>query len=52
MAGLLQMSGRSDLPRREAVRLDLRYAENLSLSMDMVTMLRTLTIVARRSGVY
>jgi exopolysaccharide biosynthesis polyprenyl glycosylphosphotransferase len=52
MTGLWQVSGRSDLPWEEAVRLDLRYVENWSLSMDLVIMLRTLTAVIRSSGAY
>ena len=32
MTGLWQVSGRSDLPWDEAVRLDLRYVENWSLT--------------------
>jgi exopolysaccharide biosynthesis polyprenyl glycosylphosphotransferase len=52
MTGLWQVSGRSDLPWEEAVRLDLRYVENWSLSLDLVIMLRTLTAVLRSSGAY
>jgi exopolysaccharide biosynthesis polyprenyl glycosylphosphotransferase len=52
MTGLWQVSGRSDLPWEEAVRLDLRYVENWSLSMDLVIMARTLTAVMRSSGAY
>lgn len=52
LTGLWQVSGRSDLPWEEAVRLDLRYVENWSLSLDMVILLRTLTAVARGSGAY
>jgi exopolysaccharide biosynthesis polyprenyl glycosylphosphotransferase len=52
MTGLWQVSGRSDLSWEEAVRLDLRYVENWSLSLDLVIMLRTLTAVARSSGAY
>jgi exopolysaccharide biosynthesis polyprenyl glycosylphosphotransferase len=52
LTGLWQVSGRSDLPWEEAVRLDLRYVENWSLSLDMVILLRTLTAVARASGAY
>src|SRR5206468_1073901 len=36
----------------EAVRLDLRYVDNWSLSLDLVILLRTLTAVARASGAY
>jgi exopolysaccharide biosynthesis polyprenyl glycosylphosphotransferase len=52
MTGLWQVSGRSDLSWEEAIRLDLRYVENWSLSMDVVIMLRTLTAVIRSSGAY
>jgi exopolysaccharide biosynthesis polyprenyl glycosylphosphotransferase len=52
MTGLWQVSGRSDLPWEESVRLDLRYVENWSLSLDLVIMLRTLTAVWRASGAY
>ena len=45
MTGLWQVSGRSDLPWEEAVRLDLRYVENWSLSLDLVILLRTLSAV-------
>ena len=52
MTGLWQVSGRSDLPWEEAVRLDLHYVENWSLSLDLVILLRTLTAVVRSSGAY
>ncbi|GIF08762.1 sugar transferase [Actinoplanes siamensis] len=52
MTGLWQVSGRSDLSWEEAVRLDLRYVENWSLSLDLVIMLRTMTAVVRSSGAY
>jgi exopolysaccharide biosynthesis polyprenyl glycosylphosphotransferase len=52
MTGLWQVSGRSDLSWEESIRLDLRYVENWSLSMDLVILARTLTAVARVSGAY
>ena len=52
MTGLWQVSGRSDLPWEEAVRLDLRYVENWSMSLDLVILLRTMTAVVRSSGAY
>jgi exopolysaccharide biosynthesis polyprenyl glycosylphosphotransferase len=52
MTGLWQVSGRSDLPWEEAVRLDLRYVENWSLSLDLVILMRTLSAVLRPSGAY
>jgi exopolysaccharide biosynthesis polyprenyl glycosylphosphotransferase len=52
MTGLWQVSGRSDLPWEEAVRLDLRYVENWSIPLDLAILLRTLTAVSRASGAY
>lgn len=52
LTGLWQVSGRADLPWDEAVRLDLRYVENWSLTLDLVIMLRTVAAVLRRSGAY
>jgi exopolysaccharide biosynthesis polyprenyl glycosylphosphotransferase len=52
MTGLWQVSGRSDLPWEEAVRLDLRYVENWSLTLDFIILLRTVTAVLRSSGAY
>jgi lipopolysaccharide/colanic/teichoic acid biosynthesis glycosyltransferase len=52
LTGLWQVSGRSDLSWEESIRLDLRYVENWSLTMDLVILARTLTAVARVSGAY
>lgn len=52
MTGLWQVSGRSDLSWEEAMRLDLRYVENWSLTLDLVIVLRTITAVARSAGAY
>ncbi|GAB7049966.1 sugar transferase [Catenuloplanes indicus JCM 9534] len=52
MTGLWQVSGRSDLTWDEAVRLDLSYVENWSLSLDLTILLRTVAVVARSSGAY
>ena len=52
MTGLWQVSGRSDLSWEETVRLDLRYVENWSLSLDLIILLRTMTAVVRSSGAY
>ncbi len=52
ITGLWQVSGRSDLSWAEAVRLDLRYVENWSFSLDCVILLRTLSAVCRSSGAY
>lgn len=52
LTGLWQVSGRSDLSWEETVRLDLRYVENWSFSLDFVILLRTLSAVWRSSGAY
>ena len=52
LTGLWQVSGRSDLPWEEAVRLDLQYVENWSLMLDMQILWRTVSAVARGSGAY
>jgi exopolysaccharide biosynthesis polyprenyl glycosylphosphotransferase len=52
MTGLWQVSGRSDLPWDEVMRLDLHYVDNWSLSLDLVILMRTVTAVVRSSGAY
>ncbi|MGY1591289.1 sugar transferase [Geodermatophilus sp. SYSU D00708] len=52
LTGLWQVSGRSDLPWEEAVRLDLRYVENWSLAMDLLILAKTVRAVLGRSGAY
>lgn len=52
LTGLWQISGRSDLPWEEAVRLDLRYVENWSLMYDVMILWRTVFTVIRGSGAY
>jgi exopolysaccharide biosynthesis polyprenyl glycosylphosphotransferase len=52
LTGLWQVSGRSDLPWEEAVRLDLRYIENWSLVLDMQILWKTVAAVTRGSGAY
>jgi exopolysaccharide biosynthesis polyprenyl glycosylphosphotransferase len=52
MTGYWQISGRSNLPFEEMVRLDLYYIENWSLSFDVKIILRTLGAVLRREGAY
>ena len=50
--GLWQISGRSDLPWEEAVRMDLRYVENWSLATDLLILWKTGRAVLSRSGAY
>jgi exopolysaccharide biosynthesis polyprenyl glycosylphosphotransferase len=52
LTGLWQVSGRSDLPWEEAVRLDLRYVENWTLWLDVVIIMRTLKAVLHGRGAY
>jgi exopolysaccharide biosynthesis polyprenyl glycosylphosphotransferase len=52
LTGLWQISGRSDLPWEEAVRLDLRYVENWSLALDLQILWKTARAVATSSGAY
>ncbi|MEV5972686.1 sugar transferase [Streptomyces sp. NPDC051921] len=52
LTGLWQVSGRSDLPWDEAVRLDLAYVDNWSLGLDAVILLRTGPAVLRGTGAY
>ena len=52
ITGLWQVSGRSDLPWEEAVRLDIRYVENWSVALDLQILWKTLAAVLRGSGAY
>ncbi len=52
LTGLWQISGRSDLPWDEAVRLDLRYVEDWSLALDAVILWKTLRAVLHGQGAY
>lgn len=52
LTGLWQISGRSDLPWEEAVRLDLRYVEDWSLALDTVILWKTLRAVLEGQGAY
>jgi exopolysaccharide biosynthesis polyprenyl glycosylphosphotransferase len=52
MTGLWQVSGRSDLPFEEAVRLDLYYVENWSVAADLEILVKTFRAVVRPHGAY
>ncbi len=52
VTGLWQVSGRADLSWEDSMRLDLRYVENWSLTLDLVVLLRTVTAVVRSAGAY
>jgi exopolysaccharide biosynthesis polyprenyl glycosylphosphotransferase len=50
MTGLWQVSGRSDLPWADAVKVDLYYVDNWSPVLDASILLRTLRVVAAGGG--
>lgn len=52
ITGLWQVSGRSNLAWDEAVRLDLYYVENWSLTGDVIILWRTLNAVLKPIGAY
>ena len=52
MTGLWQVSGRSDLPFDESIRLDLYYVENWSPAFDLMILWKTARAVLRGSGAY
>lgn len=52
MTGLWQVSGRSDLPWAQTVRLDLRYVDNWSLALDAQIIVRTVRAVLGHRGAY
>jgi lipopolysaccharide/colanic/teichoic acid biosynthesis glycosyltransferase len=52
ITGLWQVSGRSDLPWEEAVRLDLRYVDNWSVTMDLMILWKTFRAVVSGAGAY
>ncbi len=52
ITGLWQVSGRSELPFEDMVRLDIYYIENWSLWMDFRIILRTVPTVLFGSGAY
>jgi exopolysaccharide biosynthesis polyprenyl glycosylphosphotransferase len=52
MTGLWQISGRSDLPWDESVRLDLYYVENWSPAFDLSILWKTFFAVVSRRGAY
>lgn len=52
MTGLWQVNGRSDLSFDQMVRLDLYYAENWTLWLDIKIILRTIPAVIRGRGAY
>ncbi|HYT09959.1 MAG TPA: sugar transferase [Mycobacteriales bacterium] len=52
LTGLWQVSGRSDLTWEESVRLDLRYVENWSLTLDLLILWKTVSAISGTHGAY
>ncbi|MGW1024967.1 sugar transferase [Streptomyces sp. NPDC002577] len=52
LTGLWQVSGRSQLPWEEMVRLDLHYVEHRSLGLDLVILARTVPAVLTARGAH
>ncbi|MCC6173985.1 MAG: sugar transferase [Chloroflexi bacterium] len=52
MTGLWQVSGRSDVPFHDMVRLDLHYIRNWSLWLDLEILVRTIPAVLGNRGAY
>jgi exopolysaccharide biosynthesis polyprenyl glycosylphosphotransferase len=52
LTGLAQVLGRSDISWDEMVRLDIYYAENWTVEMDMRILLMTVPAVLARRGAY
>jgi exopolysaccharide biosynthesis polyprenyl glycosylphosphotransferase len=52
ITGLWQVSGRSDIPWREAVHLDVHYVDSWSLAADLRILLKTPKAVTRSRGAY
>jgi exopolysaccharide biosynthesis polyprenyl glycosylphosphotransferase len=52
ITGLWQVSGRSSLSWDDAVRLDLYYVDNWSLTFDLTIMWKTIGVVLRSKGAY
>ena len=50
LTGLWQVGGRAGVPWEEAVRLDLYYVENWSLTMDAMILAKTVTAVLHGHG--
>jgi exopolysaccharide biosynthesis polyprenyl glycosylphosphotransferase len=50
VTGLWQVSGRSDLQEDDAIRLDLRYIENWSLTLDLQILWKTIWAVLAKRG--
>ncbi len=51
ITGLWQVSGRNERTYEEMVRFDIEYVESGSLRLDLLILLKTVSVVVRRKGV-
>ncbi len=52
LTGLWQISGRSDVPYEERVRLDMHYIRNYTIWFDLQILFQTIPVVLRGRGAY
>lgn len=52
VTGLWQVSGRSDMPYKERVKLDMYYIENWSLWSDLIILVKTFFVMMLRKNAY
>ncbi|MGX7004387.1 sugar transferase [Caballeronia sp. KNU42] len=52
MTGLWQVSGRNDVDYATRVSLDVSYAKECSLSLDILILLKTFKVIFKRDGAY
>lgn len=52
VTGWWQINGRSNLNPEQALRLDLFYIENWSLTLDLYVLLKTVTVMLAQRGAY
>jgi lipopolysaccharide/colanic/teichoic acid biosynthesis glycosyltransferase len=52
ITGLWQVSGRSDLPRDDRVRLDMQYVRTHTVWLDIALLVRTIPALIRARGAY
>lgn len=52
LTGLAQVSGNNELSWEERIKYDVHYANHMSLSLDLSIMIRTVSTVLFRRGVY
>jgi exopolysaccharide biosynthesis polyprenyl glycosylphosphotransferase len=52
LTGWWQINGRSGVEPKDALKMDLFYIENWSLTLDLYVLLKTVGVVLRRKGAY